>query len=506
MRRAFWLAAGLSLAAVSAGAQPAEAPLTWGDQGDGTYRNPVLPADYSDPDVIRVGDDFYLVASDFHFVGIQVLHSRDLVNWRIIGQVFGRLGMHPRYDLMQGYAQGTWAPSLRYHKGLFYLYVCTPHDGLFRWTAKNPAGPWSEMVTVKTVDKWEDPCPFWDDDGQAYLVHSLHGAGPLILHKMNAEGTELLDDGVVIYEGPIAEGPKFYKRKGWYYLSLPEGGVEQGGQTVLRSRSIYGPYERRVVLPGGSPHQGGIVDLPNGESWFIGFKSTGHLGRICHLLPVQWGDDDWPVFGEAGRPVDGGRKPGLPAGPIQRPQTSDDFSARFLPPQWQWNHNPWGEGWSLTHRPGWLRLRGLPASEPMLARNTLTQKLWDQRGCVDVKLDVRRLSEGQRAGFAFLSGKVFNVVGVQRSQGALRLYADAETGPAVGGEAVWLRGAYDGDQARFAYSLDGRTFTPIGGAVTLKAGQWKGARVAIYCYGDGGGYAEFDSFHYQVGVTDNPAK
>ena len=506
MRRAVWLAAVFAAAAVSGAVQSAEAPLAWGDQGDGTYRNPVLPADYSDPDVIRVGDDFYLVASDFHFVGIQVLHSRDLVNWRIIGQVFGRLPMHPRYDLMQGYAQGTWAPSLRYHKGLFYLYVCTPHDGLFRWTAKNPAGPWSEMVTIKTVDKWEDPCPFWDDDGQAYLVHSLHGAGPLILHKMNAEGTELLDDGVVIYEGPIAEGPKFYKRKGWYYLSLPEGGVEQGGQTVLRSRNIYGPYERRVVLPGGSPHQGGIVDLPNGESWFIGFKSTGHLGRICHLLPVKWGDDDWPVFGEAGQPVDGGRKPGLPAGPIQRPQTSDDFSARFLPPQWQWNHNPWGEGWSLTHRPGWLRLRGLPATEPMLARNTLTQKLWDQRGRVDVKLDVRRLSEGQRAGFAFLSGKVFNVVGVQRAQGALRLYADGATGPAVDGEAVWLRGVYDGDQARFAYSLDGQTFTPIGGPVTLKAGQWKGARVAIYCYGDGGGYAEFDSFHYRVGVTDDPAK
>jgi len=257
----------------------AETPLPWGDQGDGTYKNPILPADYSDPDVIRVGKDFYLVASDFHFVGIQVLHSRDLVNWQIIGQVFDRLTMDPKYDEMNGYAQGTWAPSLRYHNGIFYLYVCTPHDGLFRWTAKKPAGPWFG-VTVKTVDRWEDPCPFWDDDGQAYLVHSKLGAGPLILHKMNAEGTELLDEGVEIYRGPVAEGPKFYKRHGWYYISLPEGGVNKGGQTVLRSRAIYGPYERRVVLPDGSPHQGGIVELDNGESWFLGFKSTGSLGRV----------------------------------------------------------------------------------------------------------------------------------------------------------------------------------------------------------------------------------
>src|SRR5512145_2039686 len=264
----------LVLANVPVSAAP---PLAWGDQGDGTYRNPILFADYSDPDVVRVGEDFYLVASDFHFVGIQVLHSRDLVNWRIIGQVFDRLGMDPKYDQMAGYAQGTWAPSLRYHDGQFYLYVCTPHDGLFRWTAKDPAGPWSEMLTVRSVDRWEDPNPFWDEDGQAYLVHSYLGAGPLVLHRMSADGTKLLDEGQEIYRGPVAEGPKLFKRKGWYYISLPEGGVEKGGQTILRAKSIYGPYERREVLPGGSPHQGAIVDLAIGESWFIGFKSTGHL-------------------------------------------------------------------------------------------------------------------------------------------------------------------------------------------------------------------------------------
>ncbi len=323
-------------------AAPASEPLpvlAWGDQGDGTYRNPVLKADYSDPDVIRVGDDFYLVASDFHFVGMQVLHSRDLVNWEVVGQVFPRLDLHPKYDEMNGYAQGTWAPTLRYHDGRFYVFVCTPYDGLFMWHATDPRGPWSETVTVKAVGGWEDPAPFWDDDGSAYLVHSVLGAGPLVLHKMSPDGRRLLDDGVEIYRGKVAEGPKLFKRRGDYYISLPEGGVETGGQTVLRAKSLYGPWERREVLVPGSPHQGGLVDLPNGESWFLGFKSTGHLGRVVHLLPVRWGEDGWPVFGDGGRTVERWRKPGV-AGhsrsggrPRATTSTGDAVSAVAVEPQ-----------------------------------------------------------------------------------------------------------------------------------------------------------------------------
>ena len=472
--------------------------LPWGDQGDGTYRNPILFADYSDPDVIRVGDDFYLVASDFHFVGIQVLHSRDLVNWRIVGQVFDRLRMDPKYDAMAGYAEGTWAPSLRYHEGLFYLYVCTPHEGLFRWTARNPAGPWSEMVTVKRVDKWEDPCPFWDDDGQAYLVHSVHGAGPLILHKMSADGTQLLDDGVEIYRGPVAEGPKFYKRHGWYYISLPEGGVEKGGQTILRSRQILGPYERREVLPAGSPHQGGLVELDNGEAWFIGFQSTGHFGRVAHLLPVTWGDDDWPVFGDNGRPALGGKKPSLPVGSIFHPQTSDDFSTSTLGAQWQWNHNPQADAWSLSARPGWLRLAGRPAETLTRAHNSLTQKLWGPSGAVTVKLDVSALSPGQRAGLAFMSGKIFNGIGVVNHDGVRSLYWDDGPGPALAQDVVYLRAFYEGARARFQFSFDGRVFADLGAAVALKFGQWKGARIALYSFGPVGGHGDFDDFDYVI--------
>lgn len=488
------------LAVVFAGplASAAARPLAWGDQGDGTFRNPILFADYSDPDVIRVGDDFYLVASDFHFVGIQVLHSRDLVNWRIVGQVFDRLTIAPKYDQMLGYAQGTWAPSLRYHDGTFYLYVCAPHDGLMRWTAKNPAGPWT-FSNVKFVDRWEDPCPFWDDDGHAYLVRGAVGAGPIILHKMSPDGAQLLDDGVEIYRGPIAEGPKLFKRRGWYYISLPEGGVDQGGQTILRSRNLYGPYERREVLPPGSPHQGGIVELDNGESWFIAFKSTGHFGRVAHLNPVRWGEDDWPVFGNEGQPVDAAKKPALPVAPLAHPQRADDFGGPDLAPQWQWNHNPLASAWSLTARPGWLRLAGQPAESLQFARNTLTQKLWGPAGTVTVKLDVSALRTGQRAGLAFMSGKTFAPVGVVADEdGAKRVYWSDGVGPVVTQDIVYFRGTYDGDRARVQYSFDGKTFGNVGDSITLKFGQWKGARVALFSYGPAGGHADFDAFDYDV--------
>jgi beta-xylosidase len=499
-------------ATVTADAKHA-ARLPWGDQGDGTYRNPVLFADFSDPDVIRVGHDFYLIASDFHFVGMQVLHSRDLVNWSYIGQVFDRLEMGAKYDEMKGYAEGTWAPSLRFHKGTYYIYVCTPHDGLFSWTAKNPAGPWSKTITVKAVDAWEDPCPFWDDDGTAYLVHSRKGAGPLILHKLSDDGTRLLDDGVEIYRGPVAEGPKMFKRHGWYYISLPEGGVEKGGQTILRSSEIYGPYERRQVLRDGSPHQGGIVDLESGESWFIGFKSTGSFGRVSHLIPVSWGDDDWPVFGNEGvtvasakKPNVGGGGPGAAAASTAQelPRHSDDFSGGELGPQWQWNHNPVADAWSLGARPGWLRLRGLPAAELTLARNTLTQKIWGPAGEVTVKLDTSGLSDGQRAGFGFMSGKVFAPIGVLKTGTQATLYWGDTTGRVLEQGVLWLRGSYDGDEARLSYSLDGVRFVDAPERVTLKFGQWKGARVTLFAYGPGGGNADFDTFNYALSPSARP--
>jgi beta-xylosidase len=453
---------------------PAEPPLSWGDQGDGTYRNPVLPADYSDPDVIRVGDDFYLVASDFHFVGMQVLHSRDLVNWEVMGQVFHRLTMSVNYDEMTGYAQGTWAPTLRYQDGTFYVFVCTPYDGLFMWHARNPAGPWSQTVTVKAVERWEDPCPFWDDDGRAYLIHSLKGAGPLILNRMSPDGTLLLDDGVEIYRGPTAEGPKLFKRNGWYYISLPEGGV--------------------------SPHQGTLVELANGDWWFLCFKSSGFLGRITYLLPVTWNTDGWPVFGDNGHSVDQWKKPDVGKNyPVQHPQRSDEFNAPLLSPIWQWNHNPINDAWSLTTRPGWLRLNALPASAPSTAHNSLTEKLWGQDGMIDTKFDVSAMKDGQRAGFAFMSGDVFQWVGVAQSNGVQRITWERGEGPIVDGKEVWFRGTYHGKDARLLYSLDGEHYIDTGQAVELKFGKWKGARLALFCFGPNGGVADVDFVKYNLG-------
>ena len=473
--------------------------LTWGDQGDGTFRNPILPADFSDPDAIRIGDDFYLVASDFHFVGMQILHSRDLVNWEIIGHVFNRLGIAAKYDAMAGYGEGTWAPTLRYHNGTYYVFVCTPYDGLFMWHAKNPAGSWSDAITVKAAERWEDPCPFWDDDGKAYLVHSLKGAGPLILHRMAPDGTRLLDDGREIYRGPTAEGPKLFKRNGWYYISLPEFGVGTGGQTVLRARNIFGPYERREVLPKGSPHQGALVELPNHDWWFLAFKSTGFLGRITWLMPVKWGDDDWPVFGVRGQPVQQWTKPRVGRRyPVLHPQRSDNFTGTSLSPIWQWNHNPVDDAWSLSARSGWLRLIALPAATLSAARNTLTQKLWTEHGTIEVRLDVKGLANGDRAGLAFMSGDMFDWIGVVQTNALRRFAWSGGEGPTTTGNGIWLRGQYEGDLAKLLYSVDGKTFVDTGVAAKLKFAKWKGARMAIFCYGPGAGHADVDFVRYEL--------
>jgi beta-xylosidase len=477
-------------------------PLSWGDQGDGTYKNPILKSDYSDPDVLRHGDDFYLIASDFHFVGMQILHSKDLVNWKTIGQVFDRLSMGPQYDQMTGYSQGTWAPALRFHNGEFYIFVCTPSDGLFMWHAKNPAGPWSETVTVKAIAKWEDPCPFWDDDGQAYLVRSQVGAGPLILHKMSADGSQLLDEGKEIYRGKVAEGPKLYKRKGYYYISLPEGGVDTGWQTILRSKDIYGPYERKEVFPAGSPHQGSLVELNGGETWFVSFKSTGYLGRICYLNPVTWTADDWPVFGDGGRPVDSWKKPNVgKIYPLIYPQTSDEFKSKILSPIWQWNHNPVPSAWSLTQHPGWLRITAQPAASLSVARNTLTQKMWDGAGIIDVKMDTSRMQDEQRAGFSFMCGNSFGWIGIGQEGSIRKILWDKGEGPILSSKYVWLRGVNSGDQGKLFYSLDGKTYIDSGTIFRLTFRSWKGSRISIFSYGSNGGSADFDYVRYQYDGT-----
>ena len=314
------------------------AQVSWGDQGNGTYINPLLNADYSDPDVIRVGDKYYMVASEFNYMGIQMLESEDLVNWQIISQVYDHF---EGFDTVNRYAKGSWAPALVYHNGRYYVYFCTPDEGLFMSSATDPRGPWEPLCCVKNIKGWEDPCPFWDEDGRAYLGHSKVGAGPIIIHKMSDDGKQLLDDGLTVYSGPVAEGTKFQKREGWYYLVIPEGGVGTGWQTVLRSKNIYGPYEKKVVLEQGittinGPHQGNIVDTPNGQWWLFHFQDTPGLGRVVHLQPVRW-TDGWPMAGTdlnmngIGEPVYVWQKPATgKALTPSLPQHSDEFTGDII--------------------------------------------------------------------------------------------------------------------------------------------------------------------------------
>lgn len=499
-----------------------------------TYANPVLYADYSDPDVIRVGDSYYMVASSFHFSpGIPILRSRDLVHWTIVGHVLPRLPFAPEYD-MPGphtltdavskpiggtrYAGGVWAPSIRFHAGRFYVYFATPDEGIFMASAARAEGPWDAPVKVIDQPKLEDPCPFWDDDGTAWLVHSRHGAGPLILHRMSPDGRRVLDAGTVIVEDkvrlPILEGPKLYKRNGYYYILAPFGGVEKGAQVALRSRAITGPYEQRVVLSQGTtklegPHQGGWVETPSGQGWFVHFNSTGAFGRITYLEPLVW-KDDWPLIGtpiagtSGGQPVARYAMPDTGHAPTKDAlQESDEFLTPSLGPQWEWNHNPDDRRWSLAARPGFMRLVAGEADHLVTARNTLTQVLQGPRARITARLDTTRMRDGQRAGLS-LFGVGPSWVGLVREAGAVRVTLAIKgteiAGPLLAGTAIDLRAEVGEEQTvRYSYSVNGgATFKAIGDAVPLaRFSWWKGSRPALFTFtrGKRGGWVDIDWVH-----------
>ena len=482
--------------------------LAWGDQGDGTYRNPVINADFSDPDVIRVGERYYMVASDFHFLGMQVLESEDMVNWQYISQIYRRFD-EPGWDENRHYAGGSWAPAIRYHDGLFYVFFCTPEEGLYMSTAQDPHGPWSPLHLVQRVEKWEDPCPFWDTDGMAYLGRSKHGAGPIIVHRMSPDGRKLLDEGVTVYEGPIAEGTKWLKRNGWYYLVIPEGGVGTGWQTVLRSKNIYGPYERKIVLEQGStqingPHQGALVDTPDGQWWFYHFQETPVLGRVVHLQPVRW-QDDWPLMGidydgnGIGEPVasysspeSGEARRGLKNGLTLR--TSDDFSDS-IGLQWQWNHNPDDSHWSFTERSGFLTIHAQPADSLKLCRNMLTQKVI---GYQSESTTVVEATGDCYAGL-FCSGKLFTGVGLCKNGVFIEQNGYRTLIQPGSFTRLYLKITNDCEQNRhqYFYSTDGETYLPACDPFPMRGGYWKGIRVGLFCYGPDG-MAHFDAFRQSI--------
>lgn len=511
------LLSALLLLGVTGTKMPRAAAQSNADQ----YQNPILFADYSDPDVIRDGANYYLVASTFHFVpGIPILQSPDLVHWKIIGHVVNRMKMNPRYDMIGGnrYGGGIWAPAIRKHNGLFYVYFPTPDEGIFVSTAPKITGPWSEPVAVIAQAGLEDPCPFWDDDGNAYLVHSRKGAGPLILHRMSGDGKHVLDDGKVIVEDrqhlPTLEGPKFYKRNGYYYIFAPFGGVPVGSQVVLRSRNIWGPYEQRVVLTQGStkingPHQGGYVETPKGEGWFIHFQSRGAHGRIVHLEPVRW-ENDWPVMGRpvpgqtAGEPVLSAPMPDhVKITSHQRPQTSDEFSGSILGPQWEWNHNPDDEHWSLKARPGYLRLTPANAADLLAARNTLTQCMQDDSFEFTARVDLAAMKDGVHTGLAMFEKQAGGLEIVQ-SGTERRIYffhaQDRRAGPALTAHSVQLRVKVEGETASYSFSTDeGKSFQQLGAATQIQFSWWKGSRPSLFAYTtqkSDAGAVDVDWVHY----------
>jgi beta-xylosidase len=279
------------------------------DNSNGTYNNPVIHADYSDPDAIRVGADYYMISSSFnHIPGLPILHSKDLVNWELIGHALKKLPS-PHYDTVR-HGGGIWAPGIRFQKEEFYIYYPDPDFGIYLVKAKNINGPWSEPILIEAGKGLIDPCPLWDDNGKVYLVHAYAGSRAgiksiIVVKELNKEGTKVIGDAVLVYDGhesdPTIEGPKFYKRNGYYYIFAPAGGVSTGWQTVLRSKNVYGPYERKVVMEQGTtningPHQGAWVQTQKGEDWFLHFQDKDAYGRVVHLQPMKW-INDWPVIG-----------------------------------------------------------------------------------------------------------------------------------------------------------------------------------------------------------------
>jgi beta-xylosidase len=488
-----------------------------------TYTNPILFADYSDPDVIRVGSDYYLVASSFHFMpGLPILKSNDLIHWTIIGHVFPRLDISPAYSMIDGnrYGRGAWAPAIRYHDKKFFVYFPTPDEGIFMSTAPSAEGPWTTPVAVLAQPGLEDPCPFWDDDGTAYLIHSKTGAGPLYLHKMSADGKTLLDDGKLIVQNkqalPTLEGPKLYKRNGYYYIFAPFGGVSVGPQVVMRSKNIYGPYEFRTVLAQGTtavngPHQGGYIETPSGEGWFVHFHSQGAYGRIDYLEPVKW-VDDWPIIGKpfndtTGEPVATWKRPDVGgATSSQRPQTSDDFNRRQLSPQWEWNHNPDDAHWSLSLRPGYLHLAAMPAPDLLHARNTITEMMQDSSFDLTVRIDTKDMNNGQQAGLAMLSNKPSGIR-IEQTAKKRRLMFFAPTGemegPDLEANIVQLRVHVTKETATYLYSTnDGRSFQTLGQPSRIYFSWWKAARPALFSFNTDAnakqlGSMDADWVHYQ---------
>lgn len=502
-------------------------------QGNDVYHNPIIHADYSDPDAIRVGDDFYMTASSFNQIpGLPILHSKDLVNWQLIGYGLKRLLPLERYDIPQ-HGNGVWAPSIRYHNSEFYIYYPDPDLGIYLIKAKNINGPWSDPVLVEAGKGLIDPCPLWDDNGRNYLVHAYAGSRAgiksiIVVKELNASADKVTGDAVLIYDGhekdPTIEGPKIYKRNHYYYVFAPAGGVGTGWQVVLRSRNITGPYERKIVMSQGSspvngPHQGAWVQLKNGEDWFLHFQDKGAYGRIVHLQPMKW-KNDWPVIGidkdgdGTGEPVLTYKRPSIEKISPMLMQESDEFDKDKLGLQWQWEANA-QSNWAFCYpSKNVLRLNSIqqPESGKNLwsVPNILSQKLPAETFNATVKFSFDAKTEGERFGMVMMGLNYAYISLVKKDAGLVLTYntcidadkenaeTEKEIATVTGTDFYFNISVQPEGICTFKYSYDGKKFIEIPGTFTAREGKWIGAKIGLFCTRknktNDAGFADIDWF------------
>ena len=497
------------------------------DNGDGTYTNPVINADYSDPDVCVVGDDYYMTASSFNCIpGLPILHSKDLVNWEIIGHAITELTPHEEFD-KPSHGNGVWAPSIRYHEGMFYIYWGDPDYGVFRVTATDPAGEWSKPVCIIEGKGMIDTTPLWDDDGRCYLVNGWANsrsrfASVLTVRELDKDGLKAISNPVIVFDGNgtenrTCEGPKFYKRNGWYWIMCPAGGVPTGFQLAMRSKSPYGPYESMKVLDQGKsvingPHQGAWIHTALGEDWFMHFQDKECYGRVVHLQPVTW-KDNWPVMGKVpakgycGEPVITYRKPSTKGKvDVVNPVESDEFNSHKLGLQWQWHAN-YDQKFGMPTAFGTFRLYTHKVSKEFKnmweVPNLLLQKTPADKFTATTKLRFTSKDDNQMGGLIVMGHDYFALM-LKRVKDEFLLQlvtcksADKGTPeqvktiatlkptekdkidyqPAIH-EDIYLRVNVADGECNFAYSLNGKKYTAVEGNFKIKEGKWIGAKVGL---------------------------
>lgn len=490
------------------------------DNGDGTYTNPIINSDYSDPDVIRVGDKYYMTASSFNCIpGLPILESSDLVNWKLISYALSKQSPFELYDKPQ-HGNGVWAPCIRYHNNQFYIYYPDPDFGIYRVQSNNPYGPWSTPILVKKGKGLIDPTPLWDDDGKSYLVYAFAGSragikSMLVLCTMNSEGDFANDDEVLLIDGhqeeTTIEGPKLYKKNGYYFIFAPAGGVATGWQTVLRSKNIFGPYEKKKVLEQGKttvngPHQGAWVQTQTGEDWFFHFQDKGTYGRVVHLQPMHW-NDNWPTIGidvdgnGVGEPVSIHKKPNVGKTYSITPlESSDEFNEAKLGLQWQWHANP-KLHWGFPSKLGYFMLNCMPKPKDAMnlweVPNLLLQKFPTDEFTATTKLTFNPRFDEEELNFVIMgldySGLKVKQVGgkivvsqiICKNADKNSIENEIASAP-LENNLLYLRvNVSQSGICTFFYSEEGNSFKELGIPFKAREGKWIGAKLGYVALRNG---------------------